>query len=142
MKRSPFAISRCSLRPISTVVFPRLDHHCRFEDGTSALRRDVSGVDKAVRHRRAGLGSIQKGRLVRGRQSHPGRSVDEREQQFHHLSWKEFEGQTFDKGHIHLFQKKEAWSRFVLRDTCNAVCLGPLCEFQYEDSRLWKFLNG
>jgi hypothetical protein len=110
------------------------------DKGTGFCIGDVT-FDKAGLHRRAGLGSIQKGLLGAWASIAGGRSVDEREQQFQHLSWKEFGGHAFDKGHIHLFRKKEAWGSFVLRDTWNAVCLGPLFDFLNEDGRLWKFVN-
>jgi hypothetical protein len=110
------------------------------DKGTGFCIGDVT-FDKAGLHRRAGFGPIQKGLLGAWASITGGRPVDERERQFQHLSWKEFGGHSFDKGQIHLFRQKEAWGHFALRDTWNAVCLGPLFDFLYEDGRLGKFVN-
>jgi hypothetical protein len=125
----------------SAVVVPLIQSLLtNLDKGTGFCIGDVT-FDKAGLHRRAGLGSFQKGLLGAWASITGGRSVDEREQQFQHLPWKEFGGHTFDKGHIHLFRQKKAWGQFALRDTWNAVCLGPLFDFLYEDGRLWKFVN-
>ena len=110
------------------------------DKGTGFCIGDVT-FDKAGLHRSASFGHVRRGVLGAWASITGGPSVDEREQQFQHLSWKEFGGHSFGEGQIHLFRQKEAWGHFALRDTWNAVCLAPLFDFLYEDGRLWKFVN-
>lgn len=103
----------------------------------------IGGVtlDKTGLHRSSSLGSIQKGILGAWASIAGGRSVEEREHRHQHLPWAEFGGHSFGKGQVYLFRNKESWVQFALRDTWNAVCLGPLFDFLNEDGRLWQFVQ-
>ena len=37
--------------------------------------------------------------------------------------------------------EKTVWAQFALRETWNAVCLGPMFDFLCEDGHLWQFVN-
>lgn len=101
----------------------------------------IGGItfDKTGLHRSCSFGAIQKGIVGVWASLTRGKSVEEREHQYQHLEWAEFGGHSFDKGHVCLFRNKHTWAQFALRDTWNAVCLGPLFDFLYEDGRLWQF---
>jgi len=104
---------------------------------------EIGGVtfDKTGLHRSSSLGSIQKGILGAWASIAGGKSVEEREHHHQHLPWAEFGGHSFGKGQVYLFRNKESWVQFALRDTWNAVCLGPLFDFLNEDGRLWQFVR-
>lgn len=91
-------------------------------------------------HRSSSLGAIQKGIGALASLA-GGASVDERERRHQHLAWAEFGGHSLANGNVYLFKNKETWAQFALRDTWNAVCLGPLFDFLYEDGRLWQFVG-
>jgi len=110
------------------------------DKGTGFRIGDVT-FDKTGLHRGASFGQIQRGLLGAWVSLTGGRSVEEREQLYQHLDWSEFGGHSFGKGHIHIFRQKESWVQFALRDTWNAVCLGPLFDFLNEDGRLWQFVT-
>lgn len=97
--------------------------------------------DKNGLHRSTFYGAVQKGLLGAWVSLAGGRSVDEREQRYQYLRWSEFGGHSFEAGHVHIFRQKEPWAKFALRDTWNAVCLGPLFDFLYTENRLWSFVN-
>ena len=98
--------------------------------------------DKGGLHRSRSFGTIQKGFLETWISLAGGSSVQERAQRYQHLSWSEFGGHSFGSGYIHIFRNREPWTKFALRDTWNAVCLGPLFDFLYEDNRLGSLVNG
>jgi len=103
----------------------------------------IGGVtfDRDGLHRSSSLGAIQKGIIAAWASLAGGASVGEREQRHQHLAWAEFGGHSLASGKVYLFRNKETWAEFLLRDTWNAVCLGPLFDFLYEDGRLWQFVG-
>lgn len=108
------------------------------DKGPGFLIGDIT-FDKRGLHRSSSLGAIQKGIIGAWASITGGKSVEDRERQHQHLEWADFGGHSFDKGHVFLFRNKQTWAQFSLRDTWNAVCLGPLFDFLYEDGRLWQF---
>jgi hypothetical protein len=70
-----------------------------------------------------------------------GKSVAEHERDFQYLPWSDYGGHSFGPGYIYLFRNKKSWAQFSLRDTWNAVCLGAMFDFLYEDGKLWKFVD-
>ncbi len=103
----------------------------------------VGGVtfDRDGLHRSTSLGAIQKGIIGAWASLTGGASAEVREQRHQHLAWEEFGGHSLAKGNVYLFRNKETWAQISLRDTWNAVCLGPLFDFLYEDGRLWQFVG-
>ena len=108
------------------------------DKGPGFLIGDIT-FDKTGLHRSSSLGTLQKGIIGAWSSITGGKSVEDRERQHQHLEWADFGGHSFDKGHVFLFRNKQTWAQFSLRDTWNAVCLGPLFDFLYEDGRLWQF---
>jgi hypothetical protein len=117
----------------SAVMVPLIQSFLMNLDQGNGFRVGNVTFDKSGLHRADSFGSIQKGVLSAWASLTGGRSVEEREQRYQHLAWSELGGHTFGDGHIHLFRNKETWVQFPLRDTWNAVCLGPLFDFLYED---------
>jgi hypothetical protein len=98
--------------------------------------------DRNGLHRSNSYGAVQKGLLNAWVSIAGGRSVAEREQSYQHMTWGEFGGHSFSDGNIRLYSRNKAlWTQFSLRDTWNAVCLGPLLDFLYKDNRLASFVN-
>jgi len=56
------------------------------------------------------------------------------------LPWKDFAGHTVESGMIHLFRKRggkpKVWASLSLRDSWNAVCLGPALTHLYKSGDL------
>jgi hypothetical protein len=96
--------------------------------------------DKAGLHRHGEMGAIAKGVAGVWSSVAGGKSVEQREQDFKFLPWKDFVGHTCASGNIHLYREKKTWVSFSLRDVWNAVCLEPLLSYLYEDGRLWKLI--
>ena len=98
--------------------------------------------DRNGLHRSNSYGAVQKGLLNAWVSMAGGKSVAEREQSYQHLAWRDFGGHSFSDGNIRLYSRnKQMWTQFSLRDTWNAVCLGPLLDFLYKDNRLASFVN-
>ena len=98
--------------------------------------------DRNGLHRANSYGAVQKGLLNAWVSMAGGKSVAEREQSYQHLTWRDFGGHSFSDGNIRLYSRnKSIWTEFPLRDTWNAVCLGPLLDFLYKDNRLASFVN-
>jgi len=98
--------------------------------------------DRNGLHRSNSYGAVQKGLLSAWVSFAGGKSVAEREQSYQHLNWRDFGGHSFGDGNVRLYSRDRAlWSQFSLRDTWNAVCLGPLFDFLYKDNRLSSFVN-
>lgn len=98
--------------------------------------------DRNGLHRSNSYGAVQKGLLNAWVSMAGGKSVAEREQSYQFLTWRDFGGHSFSDGNIRLYSRnKQMWTQFSLRDTWNAVCLGPLLDFLYKDNRLASFVN-
>jgi hypothetical protein len=98
--------------------------------------------DRNGLHRSDSYGAVQKGLLSAWVSMAGGRSVAEREQSYQHMTWGDFGGHSFSGGNIRLYSRNKAlWTQFSLRDTWNAVCLGPLLEFLHKDNLLASFVN-
>jgi hypothetical protein len=98
--------------------------------------------DRNGLHRSNSYGAVQKGLLNAWVSMAGGKSVAEREQSYQHMTWREFGGHSFSDGNIRLYSRKKAlWTQFSLRDTWNAVCLGPLLDFLYKDNQLAAYVN-
>lgn len=98
--------------------------------------------DRRGMHRSDSYGAVQKGLLSAWVSMAGGKSVAEREQLHQHMTWGDFGGHSFGEGNIRLYSRnKSLWAQFSLRDTWNAVCLGPFVEFLYEDNRIASFVN-
>jgi hypothetical protein len=98
--------------------------------------------DRNGLHRSNSYGAVQKGLLNAWVSMAGGKSVAERAQSYQHLTWGDFGGHSFSDGNIRLYARnKQMWAQFSLRDTWNAVCLGPLFDFLYKDNRLASFVN-
>lgn len=98
--------------------------------------------DRDGMHRSDSYGAVQKGLVSAWVSMVGGRSVAEREQRNQHMNWGNFGGHSFSDGNIRLYSGNKAlWTQFSLRNTWNAVCLGPLFEFLTEDNRLVSFVN-
>ena len=94
--------------------------------------------NKSGMHRAGTLGAVERGfhKLLGGEQR-----AEERERQHRYLSWNQYGGHSFDSGNLRLHRGNTVWAQFALRETWNAVCLGPLFDFLCEDGRLWQFVN-
>jgi hypothetical protein len=98
--------------------------------------------DRDGLHRSNSYGAVQKGLLNAWVSMAGGKSVAEREQGYQHLTWGDFGGHSFSDGNIRLNARNKAlWTQLSLRDTWNAVCLGPFLDFLYKDNRLASFVN-
>ena len=124
----------------TAVMIPLIQSFLVNLDKGAGFRVGELTFDKDGLHRSGSFGAIHKGLVGAWASLTGGRSVEEREQQYQHLAWSEFGGHSFGKGHIHLFKQKKSWVQLALRDTWNAVCLGPLFDFLNEDGRLWQFV--
>ena len=125
----------------TAVMIPLIQSFLANLDKGTGFRISEVTFDKNGIHRSNSFGAVYKGLVGAWVSLTGGRSVEEREQQYQHLAWSEFGGHSFGKGQIHLFKQKKSWVQFALRDTWNAVCLGPLFDFLSEDGRLWEFVR-
>ena len=124
------------------VIVPLLESFlANLSDGTGFQIATIT-FDKNGLHRSNSYGAVQKGLLNAWVSMAGGKSVAQREQGYQHLTWGDFGGHSFSGGNIRLYSRnKSIWTEFSLRDTWNAVCLGPLLEFLYKDNRLASFVN-
>ena len=104
----------------------------------------IGGVtfNKSGMHRAGEMGALAKGAAGLWSSLAGGKSVQELERDYKHLSWQDYGGHNTASGKVNLFRDKKSWASFSLRDTWNAVCLDPLFTFLCEDGRLWKFVDG
>jgi hypothetical protein len=124
------------------VVVPLLESFLANLNNGSGFQIANITFDRNGMHRSDSYGAVQKGLLGAWVSMAGGRSVAEREQRYQHMTWGNFGGHSFSAGNIRLYSSDKAlWTQFSLRDTWNAVCLGPLLEFLYEDNRLASFVN-
>jgi hypothetical protein len=110
------------------------------DDGRGFTIGDVT-FNKSGMHRAGDMGLVAKGAASLWSSLAGGKSAEERERDFKHLSWADYGGHTTASGQVTLFRNKKSWASFSLRDTWNAVCLDPLFSFLYDDGRLWKFVD-
>ena len=124
------------------VVVPILESFlANLSNGTGFQIAHVT-FDRNGMHRSGSFGAVQKGLLSAWVSMAGGKSVAEREQLHQHMTWRDFGGHSFNEGNIRLHSRsKSLWTQFSLRDTWNAVCLGPFLEFLYEDNRISSFVN-
>jgi hypothetical protein len=94
--------------------------------------------NKSGIHRTGRLGVIQRGfhRLLGGHQR-----VEERESEHRCLPWSRYGGHTFYSGYVRLHREKTVWAQFALRETWNAVCLGPMFDYLCQDGRIWQLVK-
>jgi hypothetical protein len=94
--------------------------------------------NKSGIHRASGLGVIQRGfhRLLGGQQR-----VEARETEHRFLPWSHYGGHTFASGYVRFHREKSIWAQFALRETWNAVCLGPMFDYLCQDGRMWQLVN-
>jgi hypothetical protein len=115
------------------VVVPLLESFLVNLNNGSGFQIANITFDRNGMHRSNSYGAVQKGLLGAWVSMAGGRSVTEREQRYQHMTWGNFGGHSFSAGNIRLYSSDKAlWTQFSLRDTWNAVCLGPLLEFLYE----------
>jgi len=124
------------------VVVPILESFLANLNNGSGFQIANVTFDRNGMHRSDSYGAVQKGLLSAWVSMAGGKSVAEREQLHQHMTWSDFGGHSFSEGNIRLHSgNKSLWTQFALRDTWNAVCLGPLFEFLYEDNRLMSFVD-
>jgi len=124
------------------VVVPILESFLANLNNGSGFQIANITFDRNGMHRSDSYGAVQKGLLSAWVSVAGGASVAEREQLHQHMTWGEFGGHSFSEGNIRLHSgNKSLWTQFSLRDTWNAVCLGPFLEFLYEDNRIASFVN-
>jgi hypothetical protein len=77
-----------------------------------------------------------------------GKTVEQREQEYRHITWQEFHGHGSGNGRVNLWRthptkkgKTKLWISWGLRDTWNAVCISPLLSYLYKDGKLWTILK-
>lgn len=107
------------------------------DEGPGFVVGDLT-FDKSGIHRAGSLGAIEKGfhKLIGG-----ATRAQERDREYQHLPWNQYGGHSFDSGYVRLHRQKAVWAQLPLRDTWNAVCLGPMLDFLNKDGRLWQFVN-
>lgn len=124
------------------VVVPILESFLANLSNGSGFQIANVTFDRNGMHRSDSFGAVQKGLLGAWVSMAGGKSVAEREQLHLHMTWRNFGGHSFSEGNIRLHSgNKSLWTQFSLRDTWNAVCLGPLFDFLYEDNRLASFVD-
>jgi hypothetical protein len=124
------------------VIVPLLESFLRNLSAGPGFQIATITFDRNGLHRSNSYGAVQKGLLNAWVSMAGGKSVSEREQSYQHLNWGDFGGHSFSGGNIRLYSwNKSIWTEFSLRDTWNAVCLGPLLDFLYKENRLASFVN-
>ena len=125
----------------SAVIVPLIQSFLTNLDSGPGFQIGGVTFDRNGLHRSSSFGAIQKGIIGAWASLTGSASAQEREQRHQHLAWSEFGGHSMGNGQIYLFRNKQTWTQIPLRETWNAVCLGPLFDFLYEDGRLWQFVG-
>jgi CheY-like chemotaxis protein len=125
----------------SAVIVPLIQSFLTNLDSGPGFQIGGVTFDRNGLHRSSSFGAIQKGMIGAWASLTGSASVQEREQRHQNLAWSEFGGHSLGNGQVYLFRNKQTWAQVPLRDTWNAVCLGPLFDFLHEDGRLWQFVG-
>jgi hypothetical protein len=106
------------------------------ESGSAFQVGDVI-FDESGMHRPQGRGSIERG-IVGAWAALAGRlSAEQRDERYKFLPWSDYLGHSFGDGNIYIRRHpNDHWATLPLRDTWNAVCLGPFFNFLQESGSL------
>jgi len=66
---------------------------------------------------------------------------DERKRNYQHLPWSDFGGHITVSGLLVLHRQNQVWADLGLRETWNAVCLGPILSYLKEGGRIRQLIK-